>query len=124
MQNPCPLIKSPQVFDPPLPPNLAVNINVVDAALVLELRTLEPFHQPKLSLFNRLPAALGGSRAPKHDEADEAFEYKGREVRVVEKVRVESQDPNLIATMTKLNALEHGIKLSREALRVVMGREE
>lgn len=113
-----------QVFDPPLPANLAVNLSVVDAALVLELRTLEEFHRPGFSLFGRLPVALGGNRATHHDEADEIFQFKARDVRVMDKVRVESQDPSLIATMTKLSALEHGIKLSREALRVVMGREE
>lgn len=46
-----------------------------------------------------------------------------RQVKVREKVRVESQDPNLIAAMAKLNALEHHLALSRKALDIVMGRE-
>lgn len=52
------------------------------------------------------------------------FTYKGQEVKVKEKVRVESQDPNLIAAMAKLNALERRMALGRKALDIVMGQEE
>lgn len=41
-----------------------------------------------------------------------------------EKVRVESQDPSLMAALAKLGALEHTVGLSRRALDVVMGKEE
>lgn len=50
--------------------------------------------------------------------------YRGQEVRVREKVRVESQDPSLMAVMAKLSALEHGVRVCRRALEVVMGVEE
>jgi hypothetical protein len=51
------------------------------------------------------------------------FAYKGQEVRVRDKVRVESQDPSLIAAMAKLGALERHIAMSRRSLDVVMGQD-
>lgn len=56
-----------------------------------------------------------------HDEADRTFVYAGREVRVREKVRVESADPSLMAAMAKLAALEHTIGMARKSLGIVMG---
>lgn len=100
-----------------------------DAALVLEVRTLEP-QQPEqksltgFSIRDSLAVALGGARTPHHDEADRAFKYRGQDVRVKEKIRVESQDPALISASAKLNALEHSIMLSRKAVNIVMGRDE
>ena len=76
------------------------------------------------SIRDRLAQALGGPKAPLHDEANDIFIYKGQEVRVKEKVRVESQDPSLMAAMAKLGALEHSVALSRRALDVVMGKED
>ena len=76
------------------------------------------------SIRDRLAQALGGPRAPTHDEADEIFNYKGQNVRVREKVRVESQAPSLMAAMAKLGALEHTVALSARALDVLMGKEE
>ena len=103
---------------------------VFDAALVLEIRTLEPHHAGDtgsltgFSIRNTFASALGGTRAPAHDEADRAFTYKGSEVRVKEKIRVESQDPALISASAKLNALGHSVMLSRKALSIVMGQDE
>lgn len=51
------------------------------------------------------------------------FSYRNTDVRVKEKVRVESQDPSLISAMAKLAALEHTVELGRRALSVVMGKE-
>lgn len=117
---------------------MSFHLSISDAALVLHVRTLEAalsgtgastpnsFIAPSYSGFSirdRLAQALGGPRAPLHDEADEIFTYKGHEVRVKEKVRVESQDPSLMAAMAKLGALEHSVALSRRALDVVMGKE-
>lgn len=133
------LISPLQVFDPPLPSSVAFHLSISDAALVLHVRTLEVIHggtgastpnsfvTPSYSGFSirdRLSHALGGPRAPLHDEANETFIYKGQEVRVKEKVRVESQDPSLMAAMAKLGALEHSVALSRRALDVVMGKED
>jgi hypothetical protein len=118
-----------QTFEPPLPLNLAFHLCIVDASLLLEIRTLEPLQpaQSEFSAFNfgnRLASALGASRLPVHDEIDQVFTYKGQEVKVKEKVRVESQDPNLMAAMAKLNALERSVALGRKALDIVMGEEE
>ena len=57
---------------------------------------------------------------PTHDEMDETFTYKGMEVKVKEKVRVESMDPSLMAVMAKLSALEHEVGRWREGLRILM----
>lgn len=74
-----------------------------------------------LSLRQRLGFA---ARLPEHDESDQVFMYRGQEVRVREKVRVESQDPSLISVMAKLGALEHGVSVARRNLAIVMGADE
>lgn len=71
-----------------------------------------------------IAGALGVSHAPAHDEADKVFTYREQQVKVKEKVKVETQDPNLIAAMAKLNALEHNVALSRKALDIVMGKND
>lgn len=94
------------------------------------MRTLEPVAQSSsdyLSPFNfrdKLAVALGASKAQPHDEMDQIFTYKGVEVTVKEKVRVESQDPNLMAAMAKMNALERSVALGRKALDIVMGKDD
>ncbi|KAF1947281.1 hypothetical protein EJ02DRAFT_139291 [Clathrospora elynae] len=119
-----------KTFDPPLPANVSFHLFVFDAALVLEIRTLEPQSaggQSSLtgfSLRDSFASALGGTRPPAHDEVDRTFKFKGQDVRVKEKIRVESQDPALISASAKLNALGHSVMLSRKALNIVMGREE
>lgn len=119
-----------KTFDPPLPSSLAFHLFVCDAALVVEIRTLEPHHagaQSSLTGFrlrDSLASALGGHRPPTHDEADHTFLFNGHDVRVREKIRVETQDPALISASAKLNALEHTVMLSRKALDIVMGRDD
>ncbi|OCL07355.1 hypothetical protein AOQ84DRAFT_60450 [Glonium stellatum] len=118
-----------QIFDPPLPRNVSFHLSVFDAALHLELRTLEIHNAAEeshsgFSIRNTLAVALGGIRPPAHDEADRTFTYRGQEVRVKEKIIVESQDPSLISAMSKLNALEHHVALSRKALSIVMDKDE
>lgn len=68
--------------------------------------------------------AIGASKKPDHDEADEVFRYKGQEVRVREKVKMESQDPSLIAVMAKLTALEHNVAAAKKSLDIVMGKDD
>lgn len=41
-----------------------------------------------------------------------------------EKVRVESQDPSLMAVMAKLSALEHVVVGARRNLAIVMGQDD
>ncbi|KAL3477771.1 Rogdi leucine zipper containing protein-domain-containing protein [Aspergillus californicus] len=90
------------MFDPPLPQQLSFHLSISDSALVLYLRTLEsstPTHTPtafasdiSLTGFS-IRDRLFGSRQPAHDEAGDVFTWKGDEVKVREKIRVESQDP-------------------------------
>ena len=117
------------MFAPPIPPTLAVTLTVTDASLVLTFRTLEPHAAAQGT--DMLSTTLGGislrqrlglvAQLPKHDENEEVFVYKGQEVKVKEKVRVESQDPSLMAVMAKLSALEHVVGWARGSLGIVMG---
>lgn len=63
------------------------------------------------------------ARPPVHDEIDQIFHYRGEDVCVKEKVRVESQDPSLMAVMAKLSALGHSVGSWRVRVAVVMGEE-
>ncbi|KAI3056051.1 hypothetical protein CBS147352_2646 [Aspergillus niger] len=118
-----------EMFDPPLPAYLSFHLSIADSALVLYLRTLEsntPVHTPtafatdiSLTGFN-LRDRLFGSRHRPHDEAGDVFTWKGDEVKVREKIRVESQDPSLMAVMAKLTALEHEVMKWISALKVLM----
>jgi hypothetical protein len=93
------------------------------------VRTLEPLgagaaeFQANLSIRDRLGFALGTSKLPTHDEVDDIFTWKGEDVKVREKVRVESSDPNLMAALAKLNALERTVELARKGLDTLMGNE-
>ena len=119
-------------FDPPLPANVSFHLCIIEAALVLHLRTLQsadpnapaPDSLTGFSLRDRLAVALGGPKPPAHDEVGEVFMFRGEQVKVREKIRVESQDPSLMAVMAKLSALEHGVAASRNNLSIVMGEED
>ncbi|KAJ9641574.1 hypothetical protein H2201_003956 [Coniosporium apollinis] len=120
-----------KIFSPPLPPTLDLHFSIHDSALLLTVRTLEPVSPTPtsesftgFSIRKGLVAALGGARIAAHDEANDTFQYRGQDVKVKDKVRVESQDPSLIAVMVKLSALEHQLHLAKRALDVVMGRDE
>ncbi|KAJ5094492.1 hypothetical protein N7456_010353 [Penicillium angulare] len=124
---------SDNVFDPSPPPYVSFHLSIADSALVLLLRTLES------NAYAQTPTAFAtdisltgfslrdrifGSRQRAHDEAGEVFMWQGEEVRVKEKIRVESQDPSLMAVMAKLTALEHEVMRWVGALRVLMGNED
>jgi hypothetical protein len=113
-----------------------VHVTISEAALAVTLRTLSASsprpatpdsHQssfvPNFGLRDRLAVALGATRPPTHDEIDETFTYRGELVSVKEKVRVESQDPSLMAALAKLSSLERVVKMSRQALAIVMGKD-
>ncbi|KAL2809190.1 Rogdi leucine zipper containing protein-domain-containing protein [Aspergillus granulosus] len=90
---------SESLFDPPLPSNLSFHLSIVDSALVLYLRTLEsstPTHTPtafasdiSLTGFS-IRDRLFGPRQPAHDEVGDIFSWRGDDVKVREKVRVET----------------------------------
>ena len=76
--------------------------------------------QPNLG--SRFAYAIGAQRRLEHDEMDDFFMYRGEEVRVKEKVRVEgSADPSLLSLGAKLGALERTVEGCRVALGVVTG---
>jgi len=126
-----------QAFNPPLPEHVSFHLSISEAAILLNIRVLElasPNAGPStpvganasysgLSLRERLATAFGGPKPAHNDEANDVFSWKGKDVRVKEKVRVESQDPSLMAAMAKLGALERSIALERRALDVVMERD-
>jgi hypothetical protein len=67
---------------------------------------------------------LFGTRQPAHDEVGDVFSWKGDDVKVREKVRVESQDPSLMAVMAKLTALHHEVVRCKTSLKALMGNDE
>jgi Rogdi leucine zipper containing protein len=76
-------------------------------------------------LRDRLGLALGAaSRQPAHDEAEDIFTWRGQDVRVRDKLRVESADPSLMAALAKLTALDHTVGLARKSLDTLMGKED
>lgn len=122
-----------KIFDPPPPHYLSFHLSVADSALILLVRSLEsntPAQAPSafasdISLTGfSLRDRIFGNRQRAHDEVGDVFTWHGEEVRVREKVRVESQDPSLMAVMTKLTALENEVLRWTAALRVLMGNED
>ena len=76
--------------------------------------------QPNLG--SRLAFAIGAQRRLEHDEMDDVFMYKGEQVRVREKIRVESSaDPSLLSLWAKLGALERTVEAARVGLGILMG---
>lgn len=79
--------------------------------------------QPNLG--SRFAYAIGAQRRLEHDEMDDVFVYRGEEVRVKEKVRVEgSADPSLLSLGAKLGALERTVESARVGLGVVTGLDK
>lgn len=121
------------MFDPPPPPSLSFHLSIADSALVLVVRTLENSASSQaagsfasdISLTGfSLRDRIFGTRPRAHDEIGTAFNWRGEQVHVKEKIRVESQDPSLMAVMAKLTALEHEVMRWVLALQVLMGNEE
>jgi len=75
-----------------------------------------------MNLGTKLAFAIGAQRRIEHDEMEGVWVYKGEEVRVREKVRVESSaDPTLLVLGAKLGALERTVEAGRGCLGVLMG---
>ncbi|KAN0110916.1 RAVE subunit 2/Rogdi [Hyaloscypha variabilis] len=111
----------PDTFTPPLPPTLSLHLTLLESSLLLTCRVLESTAvQP--NPMSRFALAIGAQRRLEHDEMDEVFLYRGDEVRVREKVRVEgSADPSLLSLGAKLGALERTVAERRKGLEVLMG---
>jgi hypothetical protein len=75
-----------------------------------------------MNLGTKLAFAIGAQRRIEHDEMDEVYVYGGENVRVREKVRVESSaDPMMLVLGAKLGALERTVAAGRGCLGVVSG---
>jgi hypothetical protein len=124
----------PKVFEPPLPANVAFTLHITEASLVVELRTLDPvgttdngrgiFDISPFGFRERFAAAVGihhgAAGAGTQGEGEEPVGFKGVQVRVREVVRVESQDPSLMAAWAKLGGLEHVLASTIKSVGVVM----
>lgn len=116
-------------FESPLPSNLSFHLTIHQAALVLYLRTLEPAKPQNQSSISDLflKSTLFGYKPPqKHDEVGVEFTFRGEKdspVNVVEKIRVESQDPNLMSALAKITAMENEVSRWRYALGEIMSVE-
>lgn len=107
-------------FHPNLPPNLSITLTPSSSTLILTVRVLEPADQQP-NLGSRLALAIGAQRRIEHDEMDAVVNYRGKEVRVREKVRVRSSvDPELLVLGAKLGSLERILGGMRGCLGVVM----
>jgi hypothetical protein len=96
-------------------------LSLHDTSLLLTIRVLEPTSQEP-SLGSRFALAIGAQRRLEHDEMDSTFIYRGEEVRVREKIRVESSaDPSLLSVMAKLGQLERTVEAARLGLSIVSG---
>ncbi|KAF4638006.1 hypothetical protein G7Y89_g90 [Cudoniella acicularis] len=102
-------VPDPETFSPPLPSTLSLHLQPTSSSLLLTIRVLESTAVPP-STFNKFALAIGAQRRLEHDEMDEVFTYGGEEVRVREKVRVESSaDPTLLVLGAKLGGFGEGL---------------
>jgi hypothetical protein len=114
----------PNSFSPALPDNLSIDLTPSESSLVLTVRVLEKKGE-EMNLGTKLAFAIGAQRRIEHDEMEGMWVYKGEEVRVREKVRVESSaDPTLLVLGAKLGALERTVEAGRGCLGVLMGSGE
>lgn len=112
---------SPQHFRPPLPANVSLSLTPSSTSLLLTIRVLEPAVEMS-KLGSRLVYAIGAQRRLEHDEMEGVYMWMGEEVRVKEKVCVESSaDPALLSLGAKLGALERSVLAARGCLGGVMG---
>ncbi|KAF2863026.1 hypothetical protein K470DRAFT_211624 [Piedraia hortae CBS 480.64] len=116
----------PTTFTPPLPSRVALNFSITDAAVILNVRVSDHgFGEDSLSGFSireRLATAWGGSQrgSPQGGSQMQSVDGDEPDLRVRDKVRVESLDPNLMAALAKLVSLERSVDTWRRALDVVM----
>ncbi|ORY85029.1 RAVE subunit 2/Rogdi [Protomyces lactucae-debilis] len=97
-------------FSPILEEPVAMDLCIRDASLVADVYLLQDRKQSSnvFAKINRLASGSQGGGGEAHHGG--FVRFRGRDVRVVEHVRVESQDPALVAVMTKLAALTHSVE--------------
>lgn len=94
-----------------LPSNVVVDFYLKDSTLITDIRSVE-----YLDTTSSASSFLGGRK-----KSDHAIPYNGKSVLEHERVKVESQDPNLISVSTKLNTLENHLEVLKRKLDVVLG---
>lgn len=87
-------------FVPALPANVALDLSIKEAAVFADFRLLEVIRSDLLGIFNR----------GKEDE--ETYAWGEERVRVRERIRVEAQDPALMAILSKLLSVENSLELT------------
>ena len=118
-----------EAFEPIMPDMMSFYLFVTEACLRLEVRTLVSVKNPApkessltgWDMRGKLREVMGVKDVPAHGEAENIYAWRGEEVRVRERIRVESGDPCLMAVMAKLAALEHAVAGGRRSLEIVMG---
>lgn len=95
----------PGLFSPPLPPGLVVDFYLEDSSVVTDVRVISEVSGDDSTAEDKHSAAGFFSSIgikPKKAPVLNFVEYNGKHVLEVERVRVESQDPNLISATAKL----------------------
>lgn len=86
------------------------------------MRVLENAKE-EISLGSKLAFAIGAQRRIEHDEMEGVWGWNGQDVRVREKVVVESSsDPMMLVLGAKLGALERTVEAGRGCLVSVLGK--
>jgi hypothetical protein len=93
-------------FSPALAEPVAMDLCIRDASLVADVWLLQDRRQSD-GLLQKINRMTAGTNEGHHGGF---VRFRGRDVRVVEHLRVESQDPALVAVMTKLTALTHAVE--------------
>lgn len=102
----------PALFSPKLPPGLVVDFYLEDSSIVTDVRYLTDVTDEEVDKQTGFFSSIGLKSKKEH--LSNSIDYNGRQVLEVERVRVESQDPNLISATAKLKALEnHIVNLKR-----------
>ncbi|BFZ64599.1 hypothetical protein YB2330_005746 [Saitoella coloradoensis] len=99
-----------------LPSSLSLDIFLADGAVTLDLRSLRLSPNPS-DFTHKQHWAMGFGKV-KHEPQGEVYRYAEQYAKVLEKVRVESQDPGLMAVMVKVSVLEGAARQAREKVEI------
>lgn len=94
-----------------LSPNIVVDVYVSDSSLITDIRAVEYFDTHNDKFF---------SMFKKHHSSSSTIPYNNRKVIEHERIRVASQDPNLISVTAKLTALEQHLETIRRKLDICL----
>jgi hypothetical protein len=124
-------IPSPNAFDPPPPQNLSLDLTINEGLLQLDIRILRPItpkssptpsriqsHTSMLTMAMDSATKFNLFKKPEGIGA-ETYKYDGKEVIIMEQVRVSSADPSFIACLAKLAVLEERVNHLRGKVEIV-----